>query len=216
MPRGVRKVGRAERRAATRGAYGRGERTRERVVLETIRCLQTEGFQGISTSEVARRAGLSWGTLQYHFSDKDGLLAAALEYSCRRLREQVEREAIVDGTLRVRVRKLVDIAWKQFMSEDYRVMLEVLANVGSSRADFPQVAAVRRANVSKLDSEWDRIFADVLAGRERIHAVRNLVFAALRGLAVQRLSGVSSSFAAERTLLVEAVVSLLSASRAIA
>ena len=129
---------------AIRGPYARSGQTRERVIEATIQAIQTDGFHSLSTNEIARRVNASWGTLQYHFKNKDGLLAAALEHSSKKLAERIDRETIQTGSLEKRVEWLVDVAWKQFRSREYQVMFEVLTNVGSSRSEYPQVASVRR------------------------------------------------------------------------
>lgn len=39
------------------------------------------GFQRTSGAEITRRAGVSWGAVQHHFGDENGILIAVLEDS---------------------------------------------------------------------------------------------------------------------------------------
>src|SRR5258706_14432846 len=60
----------AERRAGTRA-----------LLLEaTVECLAERGYAGTTTTEVARRAGLSRGAQLHHFGTKTDLVTAAVEH----------------------------------------------------------------------------------------------------------------------------------------
>jgi len=61
------------------GAQARAERTRALIMDETVRCVVEEGFAAASAKHIAERAGVTWGVIQYHFGDRDGLLAAVVE-----------------------------------------------------------------------------------------------------------------------------------------
>ncbi len=77
----------AERRAATRGA-----------LLGAARELfAAEGYSGVSTEELVRRAGVTRGALYHHFADKRDLFRALVEELERELEEVVlgvAREAL--------------------------------------------------------------------------------------------------------------------------
>ena len=57
----------------------RGELTRERIVQATRELVIEHGYDGVSTAEVLRRAGVSRGGLYHHFGGKQELMAAVLE-----------------------------------------------------------------------------------------------------------------------------------------
>ena len=63
----------APRRPAS-GSQVRADRTRALVIDETIRCILEEGFAAASAKHITERAGVTWGVVQYHFGDRDGLL----------------------------------------------------------------------------------------------------------------------------------------------
>src|SRR5688572_14448295 len=68
----------APRRSPT-GAQPRAERTRNAVINETVRCILDEGFAPPSVRRITDRAGVTWGVVQYHFGDLDGLLMAVVD-----------------------------------------------------------------------------------------------------------------------------------------
>ncbi len=62
----------------TRGRE-RAEATRERIVQAARELVVERGYEGVSTTEVLERAGVSRGGLYHHFDGKDQLMAAVLE-----------------------------------------------------------------------------------------------------------------------------------------
>ena len=58
----------------------RADRTRALVIEETVKCIREEGFAAASTRHIVERAGVSWGVIQYHFGDRDGLLTAVIDH----------------------------------------------------------------------------------------------------------------------------------------
>ena len=57
----------------------KSEATRDRVIQAAIDCIYRDGFHAAHTNRIAEQAGVSWGVLQYHFGDKDGLLQAVID-----------------------------------------------------------------------------------------------------------------------------------------
>ncbi len=78
---------RTEPRRPATGRQERGDRTRELLIAETVQCIREEGFSAASTRHIIERAGVSWGVIQHHFGDRDGLLTAVIEDAVDRLVE---------------------------------------------------------------------------------------------------------------------------------
>jgi AcrR family transcriptional regulator len=58
----------------------RSAETRRRLIDATVECLFERGYAGITTAEIAERAGVSKGAQLHHFPTKDQLVIAALEH----------------------------------------------------------------------------------------------------------------------------------------
>lgn len=56
------------------------EDARERILVACAAVIARSGLRRFRMSDVAREAGVSIGLLAYHFGDRDGLLAAALDH----------------------------------------------------------------------------------------------------------------------------------------
>jgi AcrR family transcriptional regulator len=54
---------------------------RLRLIEATIDCLVENGYAGLSTSSVTRRAGISRGAMHHHFPTKMALVATVVEYT---------------------------------------------------------------------------------------------------------------------------------------
>lgn len=65
---------RPSRRAAAKAS------TRARLIQATIAAIADRGFAGTTLADVARRAGMSRGIVNFHFASKEALLAATLRF----------------------------------------------------------------------------------------------------------------------------------------
>lgn len=68
------------RRPVRRTQASRSKAAREKLLRATIELLQERGYSGLTTKEVAARAGFSNGALMHHFSTKADLVIAAGAY----------------------------------------------------------------------------------------------------------------------------------------
>jgi AcrR family transcriptional regulator len=67
----------ATRRPPRRTQESRSKAAREKLLSATLELLQERGYNGLTTKEVASRAGFSNGALMHHFSTKADLVIAA-------------------------------------------------------------------------------------------------------------------------------------------
>ena len=197
--RPTRKAGRAQ---------PRGDRTREAIIGETVRCINEEGFAAASANHIAIRAGVTWGVIQYHFGDRNGLLSAVIAHGYRRFRRAIQSVLVPDGTPRQRVDAVVEAAWSAFSSPESRASLEILI---SARSD-PDEARVGELEDMARDM---RELSGVLIGGEidprgQDAVMGELLWATLRGLVMtQMLSSRPIESSRERALLVDLITGWL-------
>ena len=135
------------------------ESPKARQILEGARAAFFElGYEGASTDEIVRRAGVSKGTLYKYFPDKRALFAAMVEEECRRqatLVFQVQGHPVdIEAFLRDAAQKLVRMLLVPSMLGIYR-----LAVAEAQR--FPELARVFYDSGPDLGT---RRLARVLAG----------------------------------------------------
>ena len=167
------------------GSQLRADRTRERVLDETVRCVIDEGFAAASAKHIADRAGVTWGVVQYHFGDRDGLLMAVVDRSFAELLDSLRHlpPPSVTVTRHKRVEMVVDAAWKVFSSANSRAALEILVGTRAMR----DKRATR--HLGELQTAITDLSRDLAEGLDSPHAgaIGDLIWATLRGLVVSQL-----------------------------
>ena len=197
--RPTRKVGRSQLR---------GDRTRDAIIEETIRCVNEEGFAAASANHIAERAGVTWGVIQYHFGDRNGLLSAVIAHGFQRFRRAIQSVSVPAGPSRHRVEAVVESAWAAFSSAESRASFEILI---SARAGRDQVRVDELEHMAR--DMWG--LSSVLIGsgvdsRSQDTVVGELLWATLRGLVMaQMLTSRPIDSSRERTLLVDLITGLL-------
>src|SRR5277367_2271659 len=73
--------------------------TKKRILAAAELVFARDGFQGATTREIAREAGVNEVTLFRHFSSREQLLQGTLEYGCEAFDALVEPEKICRGEL---------------------------------------------------------------------------------------------------------------------
>lgn len=174
----------APRRPAT-GSQVRADRTRERVLDETVRCVVEEGFAAASAKHIAERAGVTWGVVQYHFGDRDSLLMAVVDRGFADLIDSLRGLPPPSAALspRERVQLLVNEAWKAFSGNDSRAALEILIG---TRAMRDKRATRHLVELHSAITDLSREIAKDLDSPHAV-AVGDLVWATMRGLVISRL-----------------------------
>ena len=82
-----------------RSEGGPPDLTKERILAAAELVFSRDGFQGATTREIAREAGVNEVTLFRHFHSREQLLCATLQYGCEAFDAPVEPEKICRGEL---------------------------------------------------------------------------------------------------------------------
>lgn len=118
-------------RRPSSGRQERGDRTRELLIDETVRCIREEGFSAASARHIIERAGLSWGVIQHHFGDRDGLLTAVIEDAVDRLSTSLD--LLADSVQATDTEELVRATWEAFANPKAMAGLEILISTKQLR-----------------------------------------------------------------------------------
>ena len=160
------------------------EVTREKVIGAAIEAIYRDGFHAAHTNRIAEEASVSWGVLQYHFGDKDGLLQAVIDTIFDDFETTLNNTALQGETLQQRVRQLIDVVWELVSKKEYRVSVAILRNAGqddTSKINGQKQLARWAKRTSRL---WDALFdGETIAEPGASEVARHLLFATLRGMA---------------------------------
>ena len=152
----------APRRPST-GRQDRGDRTRDLLINETVRCIREEGFSAASARHIIERAGVSWGVIQHHFGDRDGLLTAVIEDAVERLCSSLE--VLSDPAQVTDTDDLVRGTWEAFANPKAMAGLEILISTKQLRSGLD------RRHMERLGAALANLMARLNHATKGEHAV---------------------------------------------
>jgi TetR/AcrR family transcriptional regulator, regulator of cefoperazone and chloramphenicol sensitivity len=178
-------AGVAPRRPAN-GKQVRADRTRAMVIHETVRCVLEEGFGAASAKHITERAGVTWGVVQYHFGDRDGLLMAVVDEGFNQLMaclDEVQAE-LGEKSARARAELVINAVADAFLSPTSVAALEILIATRTGRADVDQ------RHLAGLFTTLTQLGRYVTEGLDTRHAdaVGNLIWTTLMGAMVASMA----------------------------
>jgi AcrR family transcriptional regulator len=163
--------------------------TRARILAATVESIDEIGLQRTTASEITRRSGVTWGAVQHHYGDKEGILAAVLEDSFARFAERLTGAAARFGTgssIRERIDVFIDRAWAHFASPHYRATFEILLHqAGPSQAE--DGASWQHEMLQAWQGVWQSLFPDLDLPRRQLVMLQHYTISTLSGLASMRL-----------------------------
>jgi AcrR family transcriptional regulator len=166
----------------TQRGQTRGDRTRQRIIDETVSCVREEGYAAASGKHIAERAGVTWGVIQYHFGNRDAILMAVVEDGLELVRDTIERLELPRGSNREQADVIVDAVWGAFSDPVALAAFEI--TIGSRAGRDPAFESHLGAIARQLAELGRALTGGSEAGD---HRFGSLIFAAMRGLVVQQM-----------------------------
>ena len=161
--------------------------TRRKLIDATIIVLEERGAAQMTMAEVAEKAGLTRGAIQYHFDTPKALLKATVIEIAARLGGMLDADELIKMDLNSRIDKVIDISWKGYTSANYMAFLEIAVQ---GRLD-PDLGAAVRETLNEIEEgragTWFEIFADSGRTREEIAGWRTALQVMTRGLAISKM-----------------------------
>ncbi len=165
----------------------RRTRTREALLDATIDCLVELGYSGTTVQEICRRAGLSRGAQQHHFTTKAELMVAAVEHLVSRLRTEIASTLVLPRGPE-RVAEAIELLWRGFSGKLSTAALELWVAARTDEELRRSMLPVDRALArSTLDIYRDAAGADL--PEERLETLFWLTLNVTRGLALDAMIG---------------------------
>lgn len=202
-------------RRPSSGSQARADRSRRIVVDETVRYILEEGFPAPSIRRITERAGLTWGTVQYHFGDLDGILMAVVDTGFGKALETLETVAahvptIADGE---RPAYVVDAVWQAFSHPASMAAMRILI---ATRGDRTAAANAHLADMAeRITQIGQHLSPDIDAALAR--RLGNLIWTTIRGMVtVQLLWPEPFDSTRDRQMLIEMISVYLAGRRAAA
>jgi AcrR family transcriptional regulator len=165
-------------------ATGTDETTRERVLAAAVEIILEEGYYRASSNHIAKRAGVTWGVIQYHFGSRERLLLEVVRAGSQSL-VQTLRAAEIDGdTIQERVDSLADVIWGHYRRPEFLALLQVLLNLSKeprTSADTVEAMAAIEGVVGDL---WRDLVDQAIPAEHQRPDLGGVIFHLIRGLAI--------------------------------
>ena len=173
--------------------------TRRRILDAVVESIAEVGFQRTTATEIAKRAGVTWGAVQHHFGAKGGILEAVLEDTFERFETRLG-DIPVDAPLARRVSLFVERAWEHFGSPHFRSTFEILLHHG--KLDGEEVPPHWQEKIFRdFDRVFERLFANTGLPRRERAALHQYAVAELIGLAALEMLDTPRPRASQLALL---------------
>lgn len=162
--------------------------TRGRILQAAFDALYEVGYARTTTSEVCRRAGVSRGTVLYHFPNTAELVTAAADYVFdRRLAEF--RDAFAQRADSDRAGTAIELLWSTISGPTFYAWLELLVAARTDTTLRTRVREVIRRFSTGVEQTYAAMYPDVDMTRPANRLAPAFVFATLNGLALDRIHG---------------------------
>jgi AcrR family transcriptional regulator len=151
----------------------------QQLVEAAIASILEVGFYRSSTNEIARRADVSWGAVQYHFGTREALLLAAVKELDHRFNTALEAGTVSGKTLEDRLTSLYRILGPLYDDPLFLVRLQILLNLqhdpdtsGAVMDELAAQAAVGEVSVRRLLTETLGRVPDPVTVQTLYHSIR--------------------------------------------
>ena len=188
---------------APRRTQERSGETRARLVACAIESIADLGYTGATTPVIAERAGVTRGALQYHFSSREELDVAVIDYVMTELNFRVDTDNLASQPIEARVDALINAYWTAFTDPMFRAALNIWLGVVSDPPLALKLQDHLSGRLSRIEHTWQTLFKDTGRSGDELTTIRHLVMGAARGHAIERFFSPSATGKKERALLRE-------------
>jgi AcrR family transcriptional regulator len=158
---------------------------RAQIIDAALASILEVGFYRSSTNEIARRANLSWGALQYHFGTREALFLEVVKELDRRFLDGIENAQIEGDTKEERIASLYAILCRQYDSPEFLVRLQIVLNLQHDPDTSADVRAEVAEHAARASAPVRGLLREAIGGQPSKVAIDTL-FHALRGFALSR------------------------------
>jgi AcrR family transcriptional regulator len=172
-------------RRRRKGANGDELDGRAQIIEAAIASILEVGFYRSSTNEIARRANVSWGALQYHFGTREALLLAIVTELDHRFLEDITNAKITGATIERRITSLYQILSRHYDNPNFFVRIQIVLNLQHDPDTSADVMAEVAENAAKSEGHIRRLLRDAI-GTKSTKGDIDVLFYALRGFALSK------------------------------
>ena len=162
--------------------------TRKIIVEAALQCLIKYGYAQTTTPRIAEEAGLSRGAMMHHFSNRNTVIQAAIEYLHSKRLRAFRRAVSTLPEDKPHLHDALEAYWRH-VTHPLFVAFNELAVAARTDKDLEKIL---RPAEQAFYREWYNLAVDLFpewqGDRQRFDLALNLVQVTLEGLALRRLS----------------------------
>ena len=165
------------------------ESTRARVVDAAIACILDEGFYRASSNKIAKRAGVTWGVIQYHFGTREALLVAVHERGLEELDRCLTDAVIVGSTVEARLDSFVAALWSYYRRPEFLAYMQVVLNLSHDPTTAESTRLALKTSQDRVGARLPALGRGVLGDRPsdaEVEATARFLYNVVRGLALDQ------------------------------
>jgi AcrR family transcriptional regulator len=167
--------------------YKKSEVSREQVLDAAIAVLAKKGITATSIQDIADAAGLSKGSVHYHFESKEELLERVLDRCCEVVETRVRAVFLEPGAPLERIQRALTEMWivRRDGVRELRVLSELHLLARQNRRIRKACAeALQRARRTIIDTGLTELIAMGLKPKVPLEVIPRLLMATLDGLSL--------------------------------
>jgi AcrR family transcriptional regulator len=163
--------------------------TRARVIDAAVACILDEGFYRASSNKIARRAGVTWGVIQYHFGTREALLLAVHERGLDELDRCLADAVIAGTTLEARLGSFVDALWGYYRRPEFLAYMQVMLNLSHDPTTAASTQAALKSVSARVNERVPALVRAVLGTDvpdRVVERIGRFLYNVVRGLALDQ------------------------------
>ncbi|WP_296556491.1 TetR/AcrR family transcriptional regulator [Pigmentiphaga sp.] len=165
----------------------RSRDARERLLAATIEVLMRSGYNGLTTKEVARCAGMSNGALMHHYATKAELVVAATAEIYEESIRRGQREAHAPEAIERPVEGFIKDCWSVYFDWPFIAAIEVIMVARTDPDLMGKILPVMERYRSSTNALWLEVFRQAGFSGEQAQLALNLSLNLVRGMALNNL-----------------------------
>jgi len=169
---------------ARRKPQERSAQTRRKLLDAAIGLLHEQGFSRLTVNDVAHRAGLTAGAVQYHFRSSRDLIHGVINAVFPILRVSLDQIAKPEQPLPARIGRLVDLYWELYRRPEYLVFWEIVFGARDKADVRAFLHSLVVKNMQGASADLARAFSDVPLRPQAAMKLWTFISSQLRGLAL--------------------------------
>jgi AcrR family transcriptional regulator len=183
-----------------------------------VETILDRGYYQASSNEIARRAGVTWGTIQHQFGTREALLLAVLNDRWAAFDERMATAEIHGDTLEERLAAVLDVLASHYEQPAQLAQLQILLDLSHNPNTSNDTRRAIAQHGAELTRAWQPLFDRALGAAAGEGDLLRYAFLTLRGYLSGSLIASSIADTADdtvpRALLVQGVAAAIRAEAA--